>query len=50
MFVENFTFSQALPSVRIAGLFLSTDYTDYIDFCILTTNDTNITNFCFVTR
>lgn len=23
MFVENFTFSQALPSVRIAGLFVN---------------------------
>ena len=32
MLVENVNFGQALPSVRIAGLFLSTDYTDYTDY------------------
>ena len=32
MFVENFTFSQALLSVRIAGFFLSTDYTNFTDY------------------
>ncbi len=57
MFVENFTFSQALQSVRIAGLFcqritqitliflfLSPDEPDEPDFFLLTTNGTNITN------
>lgn len=43
MLVENVNFCQALPSVRIAGLFLSTYYTDCTDF-FLTTNSTNITN------
>ena len=49
MLVENFTFSQALQSVRIAGLFLSTDYTDYTDFFLLPTDNTKSTDLiCFI--
>ena len=41
-------FCQALLSVRIAGLFLSTDYTDYTDFFLLPTDNTKNTNFLFL--